>query len=176
MDIWGTLKDALKVGAPILANAIVPGAGGIAASLVSSVLGVSDDDPDAMLQAIQQASPEQWAELRKVQEENRVRLVEIAADLEKAFLLDRQDARSRDTKMKLAGHHNYRADVMLTLAFIAILTILWIVYQQENITKEVFGFLNLVAGSLLKMIGDAFHFEFGSSRGSKEKDLKLPRV
>lgn len=36
---------------------------------------------------------------------------------------------------------------------------------------QVFALLNMAAGMILGMIKDAFQFEFGSSRGSKEKDL-----
>ncbi len=40
-----------------------------------------------------------------------------------------------------------------------------------DMPDQVFALLNMAAGMILGMIKDAFQFEFGSSRGSKEKDL-----
>ncbi|BDW95314.1 hypothetical protein MACH10_09990 [Thalassospira tepidiphila] len=40
-----------------------------------------------------------------------------------------------------------------------------------DMPDQVFALLNMAAGLILGMIKDAFQFEFGSSRGSKEKDL-----
>ena len=53
------------------------------------------------------------------------------------------------------------------------LAIGFIVYEMRTaeIAPGVLAVYNMAIGALLKMLGDAFQFEFGSSRGSKEKDL-----
>lgn len=95
-------------------------------------------------------------------------------ELDKLYLADRQDARHRDVALAQAGQHNYRADIMLAMAFICLLGIIWMAWDgRSNMPDTIFAFINMAAGALLKMIGDAFQFEFGSSRGSKEKDQAI---
>lgn len=100
----------------------------------------------------------------------------LEISLTKAYLKDRQNARSRDVEMRKAGYNNIRADLMLLMAFVSLVGIIWMAwFGRLDMPDMVFAFLNMTAGALLKMIGDAFQFEFGSSRGSKEKDLLPPR-
>ena len=124
-------------------------------------------------------TPEGLAEAQKALRENnklsiefKQRMTEIEVDLEKAYLADRQSARQRDVSMRQAGYHNYRADIMLFLAFVSLIFIVWQINSNPEIKAGVLAIFNMSVGALLKMIGDGFAFEFGSSRGSKEKDLK----
>jgi K+-sensing histidine kinase KdpD len=100
----------------------------------------------------------------------------IELETVRAYLADRQDARKRDVSLRQAGYNNYRADLMLLMAFVSLVAIIWMSWAGRlDMPDMVFAFLNMTAGALLKMIGDAFQFEFGSSRGSKEKDTLPPR-
>lgn len=45
--------------------------------------------------------------------------------------------------------------------------------NEGEYTTAMIALITTVAGALLKMLSDAFAFEFGSSRGSKEKDDQL---
>ena len=45
--------------------------------------------------------------------------------------------------------------------------------KDKPIDPGVLALITTVAGALLKMFSDAFAFEFGSSRGSKEKDAQV---
>lgn len=99
------------------------------------------------------------------------------ADLDKAYLADRQDARARDVELHRLGHRNRRADIMLAMAFGSLVAIIWMVWKGRlDMPDMVFALLNMAAGALLKMIGDAFQFEFGSSRSSKDKDELISSV
>ena len=84
MDIWDGVKKVLKSTAPVLANAIVPGSGGLAAELLGNVFGVDKNDPVAIEEAIRNASPEQKAAMLQEQNRHKERLQEIAAELELA--------------------------------------------------------------------------------------------
>lgn len=84
MDIWEGLKSVVAKGAPVLANAIVPGSGGMAASLIGKALGVDSSDPEEMTLALKSASPEQWAAIRQAEIDNKTELAQIAAELDKA--------------------------------------------------------------------------------------------
>lgn len=104
-----------------------------------------------------------------------VAVLSADADLEKAHLADRKDARARDVDVrKLTGGYNWRADLMIAGC---VLALCYIVNKigAEAIKPEVLAIFNMAIGALLKMLGDAFSFEFGSSRGSKDKDAQLRR-
>ncbi len=102
------------------------------------------------------------------------RLAALQADttLERAYLDDRQGARARDVALHQAGHVNRRADWMVlfdVVGLIACLVVLSVFRQQ--IPGEVVGLLSTIAGIFGLCLRDAHQFEFGSSRGSREKDL-----
>ena len=94
-------------------------------------------------------------------------------ELEKAYLQDRQNARRRDVELHKAGFHNWWADVMVISAMTALVVIVLVVYQAYIEGKELdaglMSFMGMVAGAVLAMLKDAFAFEFGSSRSSRDK-------
>lgn len=73
---WDTLKSLVSNVAPVLGNAIVPGFGGIAGTLISSALGV-ENEPEAMMKAIEGASPETIAKLQEVEMNNKAELEQL---------------------------------------------------------------------------------------------------
>ena len=87
---------------------------------------------------------------------------------------DRKDARARDTAFIKAGRWNFRADLMILGCVVALIFIVNEI-AGSAVKPEVLAIFNMAVGALLKMLGDAFAFEFGSSRGSKEKDELLKR-
>lgn len=111
-------------------------------------------------------------------------LAVLAADtkLEELYLSDKANARSRDIEVrKLDGGKNYRADIMLAMAFIAVIVIAafitWLSLNGLD-TKAALaiGFLTTVGGMFARNIGTAFDFEFGSSRGSRDKDAAIAQL
>ncbi len=174
MDIWGTLKNVVATGAPILANALIPGSGGLAAALIGDILGVDPNDPQAMLEAARTASPEQWVALQKAQLENKADLARISADLDKAYLGDRQSARDRDTAFIAAGRTNTRANWMIVGDVFGLIACLATLFMAE--LGEAERAIIITFGSYFGLgLRDAHQFEFGSSRGSKDKDLRAPK-
>lgn len=123
-------------------------------------------DPEAALAALREDA--------KAQAEFKRRMAELEIELEKAYLADRQNARLRDVELRKAGYRNTRADMMLLMAFLCLVAIVYFTWSGRlDMPDNVFALLNMAAGMILKMIGDAFQFEFGSSRGSKEKDILM---
>lgn len=99
------------------------------------------------------------------------------ADLDKAYLADRQNARGRDVALAQAGRRNVRADVMVALAFVAVIAIAALMaLGQIDGNSAAGGFLMTVGGLFARNIGTAFDFEFGSSRGSQDKDSYLSQA
>jgi hypothetical protein len=100
----------------------------------------------------------------------------IAERLEYAKLEveDRKDARQRDSLFIKMGRWNFRADLMILGCVVALCYVVNKI-SGEAVKPEVLAIFNMAVGALLKMLGDAFAFEFGSSRGSKEKDALLKK-
>lgn len=88
------------------------------------------------------------------------------------YLQDKVSARARDLEMLRLGHINKRADVMLVGAYIILASIIGAFAYFPDLGDTVQGILAMLAGGMLKSITDAFQFEFGSSRGSKEKQIQ----
>ena len=95
-------------------------------------------------------------------------------ELEKAYLADRQNARERDVKLAQAGHTNARANWMVVMDVIGLVACLAVLalFRQE-IPSEVVGLLTTISTLFGLCLRDAHQFEFGSSRGSREKDQSL---
>jgi hypothetical protein len=94
--------------------------------------------------------------------------------LEALVVEDRKSARERDREYVRAGRWNFRADLMVLGSVLALCYIVNKI-AGEAVKPEVLAIFNMAVGALLKMLGDAFAFEFGSSRGSKEKDELLKK-
>ena len=107
----------------------------------------------------------------KLAQEFQLAVLKADGDLEQAYLADRKDARARDVALHQAGYHNYRADIMViadVVGLIACLVVLAV--YRTSIPAEVATLLTTIASLFGLCLRDAHQFEFGSSRGSKEKD------
>ena len=108
----------------------------------------------------------------------------LALDFEKACLAnsteilrlqieDLKDARSRDIEIrKLNSGKNRRADVLAygaSFFLFVFTTVLLFVKFEEGGTHDL---LMILLGALIVIVKDVYGFEFGSSRGSKDKDEK----
>ncbi len=115
----------------------------------------------------------------QAQADLRVRLAEIENREEERVLEDRLSARMRSLEIEKGGRRNYRADLMLLLSFggliACVAATVWPYPEGRTLGTPEIGLLTTVAGVLLKMLSDAFAFEFGSSQGSKDKDKLLAR-
>lgn len=107
----------------------------------------------------------------------RTSLLQIEADLDKAYLADRADARARDVALAQAGRNNRRADVMIIGAVIGLLSCLFVLVRfQGQVPGEVVGIVSTVAGLFGACLRDAFQYEFGSSRGSADKSALIEKL
>ena len=113
----------------------------------------------------------------KAQAELRIKLAEIENREEERVLEDRVSARARDLERARSGRTDARSNVMLLMAFVALIgCIVLVVWQPwKPLQPAEIGLLTTVSGVLLKMLSDAFAFEFGSSQGSKDKDDQIRR-
>ena len=121
-------------------------------------------EPDQALRSIQ-ADPELAIRFKEA-------VMASESDLDKAYLQDRQNARQRDVDMRKLGYVNHRADMMIAFDVIGLVSCLIVLSLfRDKMPGEVVGLLSSIAGIFGICLRDAHQFEFGSSRGSKEKDI-----
>jgi hypothetical protein len=98
-------------------------------------------------------------------------IIKLEADFELNFLMDRQNARSRDLAFIQAGRRNLRADIMVISAALGLIVCLGTIsWFADSMPGEAVGIISTIAGIFGACLKDAYAFEFGSSRGSREKD------
>ncbi len=98
-------------------------------------------------------------------------ILKFETDLELGHLQDRHSARQRDMALFQAGRINRRADIMVIAAALGLIMCLGsLVLFNQSLPGEAVGIISTIAGIFGACLKDAYAFEFGSSRGSKEKD------
>ena len=100
-------------------------------------------------------------------------MASIEADMDRAYLADRQNARGRDVAFVQAGRWNIRADLLALLSVTGLIVCVWFVARDSSLPERAVNAIMFVAGTLAACVRDVFAFEFGSSRGSREKDAIL---
>ncbi|MBR1944226.1 MAG: hypothetical protein IJ848_01995 [Alphaproteobacteria bacterium] len=95
------------------------------------------------------------------------------SEIELSIINDKQNARLRDMEYVKNNRRNVRADVMVLSAALCMIFCLLIIVYCKNMPGEVLGIISTMAGIFGSCLKDAYSFEFGSSRGSKEKDITV---
>ncbi len=90
--------------------------------------------------------------------------------LEQMYLLDVQDARSRDVEISRAGQVNHRANALAAAACSLVLICLGIVVWSTEMDDFAKATITLVCGRALGWVETIFSFEFGTTRANKTKD------
>lgn len=128
-----------------------------------------EEDPLSMATLLSE-NPEMLIEFQK-------EIIRYEADMEWAFLKDRQDARWRDMTFVNSGRQNLRADIMVVCAAGGLITCLAsLAYYSDFLPGEAVGIISTIAGIFGSCLKDAYAFEFGSSRGSKMKDSAVAAI
>ena len=142
----------------------------VAADVVNSARRITGKDELSELFDELRADPMALIEFQKD-------MLSLGNDRELAYLKDRQSARERDVLLAQAGHRNYRADVMVIAAAVGMITCLAsLAYFKDHLPGEAVGIISTIAGIFGACLKDAYAFEFGSSRGSKDKDSTVASI
>jgi len=153
---------------PTLATAVGGPLAGIAVKTVSNVLlGRPDGSPQEIEAAVQNATPEQIAQLRKTDADFRVRMKELDIDLEKIAQQDRHEA--RDMAMRTGDWTAKVLSFLIVGGFFACLA--WMLFRgmPQSGTEAIL----MMLGALTNTVTAVVAFHFGSSAGSREKDKAL---
>ncbi len=99
-------------------------------------------------------------------------VLSLEKEIEVNYLQDIQNARARDISFINSGKYNVRADVMVLAAAAGLLACLVaLAHYKSELPGEAVGIISTIAGIFGSCLKDAYSFEFGSSRGSKSKDM-----
>lgn len=102
------------------------------------------------------------------------RMQGISAELDKAYLADRQDARKTEVELAKAGVSNaVRKNAMIIGDVIGLIVCLVVLTWVPDLPGEVRGIIATIAGFFGLGLRDAHQFEFGSSRGSETKTAMM---
>ena len=104
-------------------------------------------------------------------------ILKIDPRLELLSFKDKQSARARDFSFIQRGSRNLRADVMVISAAVGLIMCLAaLAFYAKHLPGEATGIISTIAGIFGACLKDAYAFEFGSSRGSKEKDINIASI
>lgn len=122
-------------------------------------------------------TPELLQQLQVKQMEHEEFLVNAQLEQQKMELADVADARSRDAEIiKATGERNKRADAMIAGAALIVIAILAVTVWGSGMDDYEKGLITLILGRALGYIDQAFNFEFGTTRNSKQKDEVIDRL
>ncbi len=171
---WKDIGDVVGKVAPIVGTAIGGPAGAAVGALVSGLLGV-DNTPDAVAKAIK-ANPDLALKLKTLEFQAHQLDVDARLKEEQMRLTDVQAARTRQIDHeKVTGKTDTNLYVlmwMVVLGFFALIGILLFVEVPSGSTNIIY----MLFGTLSAGFGSVMQYNFGSSKGSKDKTLLLHKM
>lgn len=157
---WKSLVGSV---APTIATALGGPMAGMAVKAIAGGLGLESDATEAdVAKAMQEASPETLAAIKKADQEFEAKMAELGVDLEKIAANDRSSARDMQKSNKawivpvLAG--------ATVAGFFGV--VFWVLTGNVSLESTLLGF---VLGQVSAKAEQVYNFYFGSSAGSKEK-------
>ena len=151
----GLLKNIVGAVAPTLGTALCGPMGGMAANMISEVLGVPNDQK-SIQKAIQNATPEQMLELKKAEQQFEVQMKELDVDVFKLETQDKQNARSmfsKDWTARIIGLFTIGG----FLGYIFLVTLQPPEQNSEALINLVLGYLGGLASAIISFYFGASH-------------------
>jgi len=151
---FGLIKNVIGAVAPTLGTALGGPMGGMAANMISKVLGCGNE-PKQIEKALQQATPEQLTELKKIEKDFEIKMKELDVDLFALETADIQDARGKFGK-------DWTSRVLGGLIISGFLGYIFLVTLQPP-EQNSEALINLVLGYLGGLASAVISFYFGAS-------------
>jgi len=152
-------KNLLSAVAPTIGTALGGPMGGMAAKMLSETLGVPNNQK-SIEQAMQTASPEELAKIKKAELEFEAEMKKLEVDVFALEAQEKQDARkhfSKDWTARIIG-------VAVIGGFLAYIFLVTVQPPEQN--SE--ALINLVLGYLGGLASAIISFYFGASNSSKD--------
>lgn len=156
---FGAIKGLIGDLAPTLGAALGGPVGGAAATMLADVLGC-DPTPQKIEKALQQATPEQLAEIKKAELDFEVRMKELEVDV---FALETKDI--QNARDSFSEDWTARAIAIMSILLFGGYVLLVTLQPADDNDLNV---VNLVLGYLGGIVSSVVSFYFGASKsGSK---------
>lgn len=168
MDLLAKFGPLLGQVAPTIATALGGPLAGVAVKTLSNALfGHEDASEEQISEAMNAATPDQLAAIKKIDADFKVQMKSLDIDLERIAAGDRDSAR----QMQVANKDwvPKALAVFITFGFFGVLV--WMLVF--GLPKSGVEALLMMIGSLGTAFGGVVQFYFGSSAGSKEKNNLL---
>jgi hypothetical protein len=170
MDLLKAVGPLLGQVAPTLATAMGGPLAGLAVKTLSNVLLGNEEGTEAdIAKAMQSATPDQLADIKKIDADFKTRMAELEIDLERISAGDRDSARKRE--MTVGDHTPKILAGAITLGFFGILFWMFVYGVPKNGNEA----LLLMLGALQTAFTGVIAYYFGSSAGSKAKNELLSK-
>lgn len=153
--MFDAIKSIVGAVAPTLGTALGGPLGGAAVSAIAGALGCEPNER-AVEKAVQSASPEQLAQIKKAELDFEARMKELDVDIFKLETADKQDARkhfAKDWTAKLIG-------LTMVIFFCAYITMITVMPPEQNSME----LINLVLGYMGGLVSAVISFYFGASQ------------
>ena len=160
IDFTPTLLQA--VGVPALATSVIMKIG-------KSLLGKDDATEAEVTEAISRATPEQLVALKKIDADFKIELKNLDINLEKISAADRDSARNRE--IQTGDKTPAIMGFMIMGGFFGILGLLF--FKGASVDSNTIQIINIMLGALGTMAMGVVSYYFGSSSGSRQKDIKI---
>lgn len=171
------ISSAIKIAAqffPTLATKVAgKNAGLVAEQIVDAALSTASMGPDASVEDVISKLQSD----KQAQQELQIKLATLDAQEHERDLMERQSA--RDYQLAAGVDGRKRANIMLVAVSTGLLLCILVItipYFDIGGNTAALALITTIAGALLKMFSDAFAFEFGSSRGSKDKSDMIGKI
>ena len=152
--------------APTLGSLLGPGgtAAGAVIGQIAKALGAPENDEEALAQAVLNATPEQIAEIKRIENDFKVRMRELDLKPAEMSIADRASARAMATAKGQKPQVAFTS--LLTLLIFAVVAALFALdIPPENKTVT-----TTMLGVLIREWAGSMNFWFGTSIGSQRKD------
>lgn len=160
-----------KAGLPLLASLVIEKGKDFAEEKLGVDIEelVGTEEGKIRLKEIEMSQEQQIREflLRQAQQE---------LDAFKEEVKDKDSARIRDAQFLKSGTRNYRADILVLIAASSVAALVFLVWDTPEINEYVKGIVTLVLGRMLGYLDNIYNFEFGTTRGSKQKDATIEHL
>jgi len=153
--MFNAIKGIVGAVAPTLGTALGGPLGGTAATVIANVLGCESDER-SIDKAMQNATPEQLAEIKKAELEFEAKMKEMDVDLFALETQDKQDARkhfSKDWTSRLIA-------ITMVFFFCAYIGMITVMPSEQNCMELII----LVLGYMGGVVSAVVSFYFGSSQ------------
>ena len=165
MDVFSILGSV----APTLGKAISGDMGG-AVNEALKAFGIVSGDKGALEKALKSATPEQLAELKRIDSDYQKRLAELDIDLEKIYADDRASARIMYSQTR-----DVLVPILASILILGTFLITWALFRIQ-IPPDNKDTLFMVLGIVIGYGGNVVTFYFGSSNGSQRKNEIISRI